>query len=123
MHSRIGNDREVEQPRLRVTRRDEERIGDPVPIGWSAVVEVDVDLRIEIRVEPEVWVRRVKARETAVAEDCLRPRYRRAGRFKRTVILRSALHVLRIGRVYGQALELQGLQPLIQACPRRRSAG
>ena len=77
MHRRIGDDREVEQPRLRVTRRDEERVGNPIPTAVLTVVKVDVDLRIEVGVEPELLVGRVEPGEAAVAEDGLRPDDRR----------------------------------------------
>src|SRR5438552_10323797 len=123
MYRRIGNNWKVEQSGLRVTWRNEERIGDPIPVRRGTAVEVDINLGVEVGVEAEVRVRRVKAGETAVAEDRLRPRYRRAGCLERAVVLRSALHVLRVRRVHRQALELQGLQALVQACPCRRGAG
>jgi hypothetical protein len=59
-------------------------------------------------------IRRVEAGETAVAEDSLRPRDRRTGRLERTVVLRPALHVLRVRRVHRQALELKCLQAVVQ---------
>src|SRR6266403_6143953 len=113
MYRGIGNNWQVEQPRLRVTRRKEkEGIGDPIPVRRGTAVEVNVHLGVIVGVEPEDRVRRVKARETAVAEDVLRPGNTRTGRLERAVVLGSALHVLPVRRIYSQALELQRLEPV-----------
>src|SRR5438552_6571829 len=96
MYRRIGNNWKVEQSGLRVTWRNEERIGDPIPVRRGTAVEVDINLGVEVGVEAEVRVRWIEAGKTAITEDCLRPHDIGPGGFKGAVILRSALHVLRV---------------------------
>ena len=55
VHRRIGDDREVEQALLELVV--EQRVRNPVPVRRSAIVEVNIDLLNEIRVEPESRVR------------------------------------------------------------------
>src|SRR5438552_1469406 len=100
-----------------------ERIRDPIPVWRSTVDEVNLDLGIEMGVEPKSGIRRVETGKTSVTENGLRPRHRRTRCLESAVVLRSALHVLRVRWVHRQALELQGLEAVVQARICSGSAG
>ena len=75
MDGRVSNNGKVKQSGLCATGRNKERIGDPIPVWRSTVVEVNLDLGIEIGVEPKSGIRRVETGKTSVTENGLRPRH------------------------------------------------